>query len=212
MTLLKGNICIPGPAGRIEAILKEPRAAQLAMLAIVSHPLPTGGGTMHNKLVYRMARALEDLGAVTLRYNFRGTGKSDGEFDGGIGEEDDLRAVIEYATARYPRLPLVLGGFSFGAWVSLKVAVNEARVRAMVLTGLPAGMFSFEFAEEIARSLLIVQGTRDQYGPIAQVRELAHRLGPQARLCEVEGGDHFLDDRVEELGKAIKQHFQTPSL
>lgn len=206
MALLKGNLFIPGPAGRIEAILKEPRHAQPTMLAIVSHPLPTGGGTMHNKLVYRMAKALGELGAVTLRYNFRGVGRSDGQFDEGRGEQDDLRTVIEFATAKYPGLPLVLGGFSFGAWVSLNAAMREPRLRAMVLTGLPVGMYSFDFVSRLQAPLLVVQGTRDQYGPIAEVRELIGRLDPRSRLVEIEGGDHFLDNRMDELASAIKQH------
>lgn len=206
MTVLKGNLFIPGPAGRIEAILKEPRGGRPSMLAIVSHPLPAGGGTMHNKVVYRIAKALGDLGAITLRFNFRGVGKSDGSFDEGRGEQDDLRAVIEFVAVQYPALPLVLGGFSFGAWVSLSVAVNEPRVAALVLTGLPAGVFPFDFVKELRTPVLVIQGTRDQYGPIKNIREVMGRLLAESKLVEIEGGDHFLENRMEELVSAIKQH------
>ena len=124
---------LPGPAGRIEAALDPPEADVEArpLLAIVCHPLPTEGGTMHNKVVTMAARALRECGATTLRFNFRGAGQSEGRFDDGDGELDDLRAVAAWARERHPGKAIWLAGFSFGAYVSLRLAV-ELRAAALI--------------------------------------------------------------------------------
>ena len=136
MTDLTGNTFFEGPAGRIEAILKEP-ADQVTRAAIVCHPHPLFGGTMHNKVVYRIARVFADAGFAVLRFNFRGTGRSEGEHDNGRGEQEDLRSAIKFIEENYPDAELWLAGFSFGSQVMLRAAACDDRVRAFVAAGVP---------------------------------------------------------------------------
>src|SRR5882724_5388692 len=131
MTDLSGNTFFEGPGGRIEAILKEP-AAEVSRAAIVCHPHPLYGGTMHNKVVYRIARAFADAGFAVLRFNFRGTGRSLGEHDDGHGEQEDLRTAIKFIEEKYPKAELWLAGFSFGSMVMLRAAACDDSVRAFV--------------------------------------------------------------------------------
>src|SRR5918992_1293611 len=127
-----GNLFIDAPHGRLEAILKEPRAeggAGARGAALVLHPHPLHGGTMHNKVVFRTARALNDAGLVTLRVNFRGTGQSTGAHDSARGgEQEDARAALDHLAGAYPGLPVFLAGFSFGARVGLEVGTRDGRV------------------------------------------------------------------------------------
>src|SRR5918912_3777577 len=130
MTGLTGNTFFDGPAGRIEAILREPAAA-VRRAAIVCHPHPLFGGTMHNKVVFRIARAFQEAGFAVLRFNFRGTGRSEGTHDEGRGEQDDLRAAMAFIEQRYAGAEVWLAGFSFGAAVMLRAACGDRRVRAL---------------------------------------------------------------------------------
>src|SRR5918999_606510 len=128
-----GNLHISAPHGRLEAILKEPRGAEPRAAALVLHPHPLHGGTMHNKVVFRTARGLEDAGAVTLRINFRGVGHSTGVHTGAQGgEQEDARVALDYLVGKYPSVPVFLAGFSFGARVGLEVGTLDARVQYLV--------------------------------------------------------------------------------
>ena len=142
MTDLTGNTFFEGPAGRIEAILKEP-AAPVARAAIVCHPHPLFGGTMHNKVVFRIARAFQDAGFAVLRFNFRGTGRSQGAHDDGRGEQDDLRAAVKFIEEKFPGAELWLAGFSFGSAVMLRAAACDGRVHAIVAAGVPVSKYDF---------------------------------------------------------------------
>src|SRR5918911_2252526 len=135
-----GNLFIPAPHGRLEAILKEPRDTQARAAALVLHPHPLHGGTMHNKVVFRTARGLNEAGAIALRINFRGTGQSTGTHDYARGEQEDARAGLDYLAAHYPRVPLIVAGFSFGARVGLEVGTRDPRVRALIGIGTPVNM------------------------------------------------------------------------
>ncbi|WP_447729327.1 alpha/beta hydrolase [Pseudoxanthomonas suwonensis] len=119
------TLLLPGPAGALEVAVDLPEPADARpLVAVVCHPLPTEGGTMHNKVVTMVARALRELGATTVRFNFRGTGDSEGEFDHGVGEREDLRAVVEWVRATHPGHALWLAGFSFGSFVTLSSAAE----------------------------------------------------------------------------------------
>src|SRR5918911_1027356 len=127
-----GNLFIPVEHGRLEAILKEPRAESVKGVALVLHPHPLGGGTMHNKVVFRVASALNDAGLISLRINFRGVGQSTGEHDEGRGEVEDVRAGLDYLTAQYPGKPVIIAGFSFGSRVGMEVGLEDQRVRDLI--------------------------------------------------------------------------------
>src|ERR687893_2783845 len=184
-----GNLFIPAPHGRIEAILKEPHGAAPRGVALVLHPHPLHGGTMHNKVVFRTARGLEDAGAVTLRVNFRSVGHSTGEHTGARGgEQEDARVALDYLTGKYPDLPVFLAGFSFGARVGLEVGTLDARARYLVGVGTPVSIperdYDFSFISDCRKPLLLVHGERDEFGSVPDLQALAARL-PDPSLVRV---------------------------
>ena len=204
-----GNLYIPAPHGRVEAILKEPGGLRRGV-ALVLHPHPLHGGTMHNKVVFRAARALGDAGLTTLRINFRGVGLSTGTHTGARGgEQEDARLALDYLGANYTGLPVFIAGFSFGARVGLEVGTRDARVGYLVGVGTPVGMkerdYDFSFLEECRKPLLLVQGERDEFGSVADLRALAARLPPEAqvRVRVIPGAGHFFDEQLEELRRVI---------
>src|SRR5436305_5768827 len=142
-----GNLFVPAPHGRLEAMLKEPRAGSIRGVALVLHPHPLGGGTMHNKVVFRAAAALNDAGLIALRINFRGVGQSTGTHDEGYGERDDARAGLDYLADNYPAQEITLCGFSFGARVGLEVGIDDDRVNRLISIGTPVDKYDFNFLE-----------------------------------------------------------------
>jgi len=199
---LSGNIFFDGPEGRIEALIKEP-AGSITRSAVICHPHPLYGGTMHNKVVFRMARVFSSAGFVALRFNFRGVGKSAGKHDNGRGEQDDLVAAIDFAEQSYPGAQIWLGGFSFGASVMLKVGCRDGRVRALVAAGAPVGAFGFEPVERCEKDKLFVQGSLDQFGPVDALSSFFERLAEPKRLVVIEGSGHFFEGHLDELESAI---------
>jgi alpha/beta superfamily hydrolase len=204
-----GNLFIPAPHGRIEAILKEPRGISRGV-ALVLHPHPLHGGTMHNKVVFRAARALNDAGLTTLRINFRGVGHSTGEHTGARGgEQEDAQLALDYLVGRHPNSPVFLAGFSFGARVGLEVGTHDPRVGYLVGVGTPVSIaerdYDFSFLEECRKPLLLVHGERDEFGSVADLRALAARLPAEARVRIeiIPGAGHFFDDQLEELRRVI---------
>jgi alpha/beta superfamily hydrolase len=207
-----GNLFIPAPHGRVEAILKEPRAGASRGVALVLHPHPLHGGTMHNKVAFRTARGLNDAGLTTLRINFRGVGLSSGEHTGARGgEQEDARLGLDYLAQHYPGLPIFLAGFSFGARVGLEVGTLDARVRYLVGVGTPVSIrerdYDFSFLSECRKPLLLVQGERDEFGSVEELRALAARLPPEAqvRVEIIRGAGHFFDDQLEELTRVVRE-------
>ncbi len=205
-----GNLHLPAPHGRLEAILKEPRGHAPRCAALVLHPHPLHGGTMHNKVVFRTARGLEDAGLTTLRINFRGVGQSTGEHTGARGgEQEDARVALDYLTGKYPSLPVFLAGFSFGARVGLEVGTRDARVGRLVSVGTPVSIpereYDFSFLGECRKPLLLVHGERDEFGSVADLRALAARLHEQARVRVqiIPNAGHFFDEQLEELRRAV---------
>jgi uncharacterized protein len=202
-----GNLFIPAPHGRLEAILKEPRTGDGRGLALVLHPHPLGGGTMHNKVVFRAAAALNDAGLVTLRINFRGVGQSTGIHDEGYGERDDVRAGLDYLAENYPSKDVTLCGFSFGARVGLEVGISDGRVVRLISIGTPVDKYDFNFVEECRKPILFVHGEHDEYGNVDRLRELVARVAQNApaELRVINGAGHFFDNQLEELKRAITE-------
>jgi len=200
-----GNLFIPAPHGRLEAILKEPRAGPIRGVALVLHPHPLGGGTMHNKVVFRAAAALNDAGLVALRINFRGVGQSTGTHDEGRGELQDVRAGLDYLSANYPDQRITLCGFSFGARVGLEVGIEDETVARLISIGTPVDKYDFSFLEACRKPILFVHGEHDEYGDIKKLRELVAKIAERApaELKVIEGAGHFFDDGLDELKAAI---------
>src|SRR5712692_829054 len=207
-----GNLFIPASHGRLEAILKEPHGDSVQGVALVLHPHPLGGGTMHNKVVFRAAAALNDAGLVVLRINFRGVGQSTGEHDEGRGELDDVRSGLDYLAQRYPGQEITLGGFSFGARVGLEVGIADDRVTRLISIGTPVDKYDFSFLEQCRKPVLFVQGDRDEYGDVERLRKLVKKLSAHApaQLRVIEGAGHFFDDHLDELKRAITEWCQKP--
>ena len=197
-----------GPAGRLEAILMRPEGAPVAA-AVVCHAHPLQGGVMHFKVVFRAAKALQHEGLAALRFNFRGVGRSHGVHDQGRGEQDDVRAALDELERRFAALPLVLGGFSFGSNMALRVAAVDERPRAALAMGFPLRMMEAgPFVEQVHVPRLFVQGENDTFASGAEMEALVARLPPPRHLVVVPGADHFFAGHLDELQKAVSDWFQ----
>lgn len=196
------------PHGWLEAALKEPDGAPRGA-AVMCHPHPVYGGTMHTKAVYRTAEAFNRAGLVALRFNFRGVGVSTGSHDEGHGEKDDLRAALDWLEARYPSLPLVVGGFSFGSMVGLSVGVEDERVVALLGLGLPVekAEYDYGFLSDTEKPVLVVQGENDEFGAGAAVAEYLRPMGPNITLVRIPGTDHYFTDRLEQLRDTVEGYY-----
>jgi alpha/beta superfamily hydrolase len=208
-----GNLFIPAPHGKLEAILKEPPTGLAARrgVALVLHPHPLHSGTMHNKVVFRAARALNEAGLVSLRINFRGVGQSSGTHDYARGEQDDARVALDYLAAHYPDAPLLLAGFSFGARVGLEAGIRDERVRALIGIGTPVSIpergYDFSFLQECRKPILFVHGERDEFGDVAELKAIAAGLPAEAhaRVRIIPAAGHFFDNELEELNRVIRE-------
>ncbi|MFY9607047.1 MAG: alpha/beta fold hydrolase [Blastocatellia bacterium] len=202
MTDLTGNLFIEGPAGRIESILKEP-GNDVTRAAIVCHPHPLFGGTMHNKVVFRIARAFQDAGFAVLRFNFRGAGKSEGIHDNGQGEQDDLRAALRFIETKYPTAGLWLAGFSFGAAVMLRATCPDERALALVAAGTPVSRHAFSHVRPCNKPKLFVQGALDEFGSGEDLKRFVATLEGVNRLKIIDGADHFFEGHLPEVFQAV---------
>jgi len=208
MTDLVGNTFFEGPAGRIEAILKEPDGP-VTRAAIVCHPHPLFGGTMHNKVVFRIARAFQDSGFSVLRFNFRGVGRSLGEHDDGIGEQDDLRAAIDFVEEKYSKAEIWLGGFSFGSVVMLRAASCDERARAIVAAGVPVSKYDLSTIGRCKKPKLFVQGSLDQFGSADDLKRMFASLDEPKQLKIIGGADHFFEGHLNELVDGVSSFITT---
>jgi hypothetical protein len=201
---------IPVEHGHLEALLKDPEGVAHGA-AVVCHPHPLHGGTMHTKAVYRAAQALNEAGLMALRFNFRGVGASTGSYEEGIGEREDVVAALDWLEDRYPQLPLVCGGFSFGSLVGLGVGVQDERVDGLLGLGLPVRNldYDFGFLAETAKPVLVVQGEEDELGSGEDVADVLSDLGSHITLVRIPGADHYFTGRLDELREAVRGYYQS---
>lgn len=192
---------LQGPAGRLEALVEGADEAPFA--ALVCHPHPRFGGTLHNHATYRLARAVRALGGASLRFHYRGVGRSAGAYDGGRGEADDTRAALAWLAAARPGVPLLACGFSFGAWMAALAGGDAPEVKGLVLLGLALRSADLDAVRDpgvvtaITKPVAVVQAAGDAFGSPADVRTaLAGSRGPR-RITEVEGATHLF---TEDLG------------
>ena len=197
------TLFLNGPAGRLEAILWSPAEKVPQMAAIVCHPHPLFGGSMHNKVVYQAAKSLDALGLAILRFNFRGAGLSAGVHDRGTGERDDVRAAVGFLATEYPDVPLLLAGFSFGAWVGLRIACEDARVQELIGLGIPVNNCDFSYLKDCLKPKLFVHGANDEHGAVEKVKRLVPTLPGENHLVVVPEADHFFAGRLDQLDRAI---------
>src|SRR6266581_1264886 len=195
-----------GPAGQLEALLNA-GSPDATHAALVCHPHPEYGGTLHNKVVFHAMKALNSFGFPVLRFNFRGAGLSQGEHDHGLGEVDDVRAALDWLDREFD-LPIIFAGFSFGAAVGLRAA-SDPRVKSVIALGLPVAplddrTYDFGFLHSCTKPKLFVSGSRDQFGPRAELEKLVITLSEPKKLIIVEGADHFFEGRMRELRETIE--------
>lgn len=202
MTHQPQKIMLQGPVGQLEALYHQGLQGNPAV--VVCHPHPVYGGTMRNKVVYWMARALEEKGYSVLRFNFRGVEQSQGAWDEGSGEADDASAMIEWLASKNPGSPLYLAGFSFGCYAGLQAARRDQRVEKMLAVAPAVSLWSFAFMDGETRPLSIIQGTDDEIVPYEQVKAWAETQ-PQARLLTVEGAGHFFPKHMDRLMELCSQ-------
>jgi alpha/beta superfamily hydrolase len=195
---------IDGPAGLLEALFEEPEDREPRMAAVVCHPHPLFGGTMHNKVVYRMARGLRRAGLVVLRFNFRGVGRSQGEHGHVEGEIEDARAAAEWLRRRYPALPLALAGFSFGARVITRLGCETGSLPWMMAAGFPTRHGATDFLHHCPVPKIFLQSTHDQYGPREELETQFAGFAEPKRLVWIEAADHFFADALDAFEEQVR--------
>ncbi|PYX98197.1 MAG: alpha/beta hydrolase [Acidobacteria bacterium] len=201
------GLTLKGPAGQLEALLNA-GAPDATHAALVCHPHPLYGGTLHNKVVFHTMKALNSFGFPVLRFNFRGAGLSEGEHDHGRGELDDVRTALDWLEREF-RQPIVFAGFSFGAAVGLRAACPDPRVEALIGLGIPVSpiderRYDYDFLQSCTKPKLFVSGSRDQFGPRAQLEQTVTTFADPKKLVLIEAGDHFFEGRLREVREAIE--------
>ena len=203
------EVIFTGPAGRIEGRY-HPARQKNAPIAIILHPHPQFGGTMHTKAVFQGAKGLTRIGCAVLRFNFRGVGRSAGEFDLGDGEKADFRAALDYMAAKYPGTRLWAAGFSFGSWVALEVGAEDDRVEALIGIAPPvatsvSGMdYSFPNTLASTKPKFFVQGEADEVCPIEGMWAFYGKLEEPKELVVIDGADHLFEGKTPEVGEALE--------
>ena len=208
MARILETLFLKGRAGRIEALHEGPEEdIEIERAAVVCHPHPLFGGTLHNKVVFRLARAARNAGSVVLRFNFRGVGQSAGAHDEGRGEQDDVRTAMHFMQERYPDLPIVLAGFSFGASMSLRVGCRDPGVQTMVAAGTPVNRATFGFLNDCSTPKRFIHSTNDEHGSRDKMEAtFAAAAGPK-RLDWVEAEDHFFADNLDGFERCAQRAF-----
>jgi alpha/beta superfamily hydrolase len=205
-TAILRTIDLNGPAGRLEALLNAGHE-DAPFCVLICHPHPLGGGTFHNKVVFQTMKAFQTFGLPVLRFNFRGTGRSEGVHDDGRGEIEDVRTALDWLDAEFER-PILFAGFSFGAAVGMEACCGDSRVRGMVGLGLPVKAegrnYHYDFLANCAQPKLFISGTNDQYGPRSRLEEVIAHVHPPSQTIWVEGADHFFLGKLDQVQTAIR--------
>jgi alpha/beta superfamily hydrolase len=191
-----------GDAGRLEALYRDIESP--AAVAVICHPLPTHGGTLHNKVVFRAAKGLEAADVATLRFNFRGVGSSQGEFDQGEGEQRDFETAVRWAMKKHPGLKVIAGGFSFGSWISSRSGCEMDEIAALFLIGTPVNKYDFTYLRYCEKPKLFVHGTEDEYGDVDKLSALVEQM-PNAETILVSGAGHFFEKQLEVVEGALRE-------
>jgi alpha/beta superfamily hydrolase len=196
-----------GPAGRLEAVLNE-GASDAKYAALVCHPHPVYGGTLHNKVVFHTMKALNHFGFPVLRFNFRGAGLSQGEHDHGSGERDDVRTALDWLDQEF-HLPMFFAGFSFGSVVGMQVACPDPRIKSLIGLGLPVSpiddrRYNFNFLHHCSKAKLFVSGSNDQYAPRHELERLIASLPQPRELKIIENADHFFEGKLQQMRSMIE--------
>ncbi len=205
------SLFVPGPAGRLEALLEEPEGSAPREAALMCHPHPQHGGTMHNKVVYRVARGLRRAGAAVLRFNYRGVNLSEGRYDRGEGELEDARACLHLLRSRYPDLPYTLAGFSFGSRIALRLgcaAPDHSKgdpPRRVIALGFPTIYRDSPYLNACTVPRIFVQSTHDQFGPVAEIEPVVAALPEPKKLLLIEAQDHFFAGALDRLEEEISR-------
>jgi alpha/beta superfamily hydrolase len=203
------SVDIPGPAGLLEGLLNAKADGAPRAVAVLGHPLPTAGGTMHTKALYHAAKALARIDVPVLRFNFRGVGRSAGSFSGGPGEQEDFRAALDFMNARYPEVKGIwTGGMSFGSWVGMTAGAVDARATALVGIACPVNRYDYSAVVSGGKPAFLVHGERDELIPLREIRKFYARLGEPKELIVIDGADHLFDGKVTEVGDAIEDLLQ----
>jgi len=197
------RLFIDGPVGRLEAILELPAQASVASV-VVCHPHPQHGGTMHNKVTHTLARTFVRMGYAALRFNFRGTHASEGQYDEGEGELDDALAAIAWMRARYPKIPIWVAGFSFGAAIAVKAAV-AAELDGLISVAPAITRFASGLDSQPLCPWLIIQGDKDELVDVEDTVAWVDGLEPGPELLIIQGGEHFFHGRLTDLREAVTQ-------
>jgi len=197
------SLFLAGPTGKLEAMLEEPEHQEPVEAALVCHPHPLHGGTMHNKVVYRLARGLRNSGCVVLRFNFRGVNLSEGEYDHGVGEVQDALTGLAELRVRYPGLPVLVAGFSFGSRVALRLAKNDASLTRAIAVGFPSKHPNRDYVKEVSIPKYFIQSTNDVYGPRGDFQAFFDELPKPKQLVWVEAADHFFRDSLDAYEAAV---------
>lgn len=197
------RVSIAGLAGALEAVIEQPTAPPPARFAVVCHPHPQFGGTLDNKVVHTLARTLQELGAATIRFNFRGVGQSAGAFANGIGETDDALAVIDWGRARWPGAALWLAGFSFGGFVALRASLARECER-LITVAPPVQRFNFKELRVPRCPWLVIQGDADEIVDHRAVMQWTESLVPAPDVRILSGVDHFFHGRLHELKDVVR--------
>jgi alpha/beta superfamily hydrolase len=197
------SLFIDGPAGKLEALLEEPEDQISNHAVLICHPHPQHGGTMHNKVVYRIARGLRRAGAVVLRFNYRGVNLSAGEYDKGVGEVEDARAALAVLRSRYPDLSFSLAGFSFGSRIVLKLGCQTTDVSRLIAVGFPANLSDSHSLGECPVPKVFIVSTHDQFCAMPVMETYFAALPEPKQLIWVDATDHFFTDALDEFENAI---------
>jgi uncharacterized protein len=206
------KLVIPAGSVQLEATLREPKHGVLRGAAVLCHPHPLHGGAMTNPVIYHAGEAATSAGFAALRFNFRGVGASTGSFDEGIGEQEDVTSTINWLEHKFPDLPLVLIGYSFGAWVGMQIACVDPRIKAMAGIGIPLDSYDFDFLYANRKPTLLIVGSQDQFCSQGSYGLLAHRLPDTAHVYTINEADHFFVDHVDEVQHLIADFFQNLEL
>jgi alpha/beta superfamily hydrolase len=194
---------IAGPAGRLEALLEEPEAQEPRFAALVCHPHPQHGGTMHNKVVYRLARGLRTAGGVVLRFNYRGVNLSEGVYDHGVGETEDARVCLQWLQERYPELPAMIAGFSFGSRIALRIGAQRPDLVKVIAAGFPTVYKDRGYLDPCSVPRTFLHSTNDEFGPVGELEAVVTELDGPPELKFIPSKDHFFSDALAAFEAAV---------